>query len=77
MIENPYPTIESGYPTNDWCYSQYDLAVAFVQGVTALAKWLLEDCDSHGHGRLASQPPAPKRWQCPICWVAVEIYATN
>ncbi len=39
--ENPHPAIASGLPTNDWCYSQYDLADAYEAGVNAILTYLL------------------------------------
>jgi len=42
LTENPYPRINSGLPTNDFCYSQYDLAKAFDEGVKAQLKKVVE-----------------------------------
>ena len=46
--ENPYPLIKSGLPTNDFCYSQHDLADAFEEGARAQAKKLVEELSNIG-----------------------------
>jgi len=41
-LENPYPLLESGLPTNDLCYSQHDMANAFEEGADAMLGALKE-----------------------------------
>jgi len=40
---NPNPSIESGLPTNDWCYSQYDLAREYEAGADAMLEGLKKE----------------------------------
>ena len=64
--ENPYPRINSGLPTNDFCYSQHDLARVFDEGAKAqlkkVARWGHEFCEHNPENLQAI------RAYCPVCW---------
>jgi len=46
--ENPYPSIKSGLPTDDFCYSQYDLSRAFKEGARAQKEKMVECLEADG-----------------------------
>jgi cation diffusion facilitator CzcD-associated flavoprotein CzcO len=66
--KNPYPSIHSGLPTTDYCYSEYDLHDAHEAGADAILKALrdagymlviIADLNTPGGGNDASSRVCP------------------